>query len=309
MRSFWLRLRTYWRRRRLSRDFDDEISFHLATRRERLIAEGASPEEAEIAARRAFGSTLRAKEALGEVWAFRWLDDLGRDIGFAIRTFRRSPVFALTAVLSLALGIGAATAIYAIAHSMLWRPMPVRDPDRLVAIYQTGPIGVEDFRQFSYPELLEYRRQVSTLVELAGSTGVPMRVTDGDRPELVWGQVVTDNFFSALQIEMAAGRAFRSDEDAAVAGTELQVLATTLQRRPSHRRKKNCCEWSHPDGRRRHRAGFYEHAAVQLRSGYLRAGANSASGVARARELGRGPQQSLDQRARTSERGRDKSAR
>jgi putative ABC transport system permease protein len=217
MRTFWLRLRTYWRRGRLSRDFDDEIAFHLAKRRERLIAEGASPDEAELAARRAFGSTLRAKESLGEVWAFRWLDDLWRDIGFALRTFRRSPVFALTAVLSLALGIGAATAIYAMAYSMLWRPMPVSDPDRLVALYQTGPAGIEDFRQFSYPELLDYRRQASTLAEVAGSTGVPLRVTDGDRPELVWGQVVTDNFFSALQVEMAAGGGFRPDEGAPVA--------------------------------------------------------------------------------------------
>ena len=217
MRTFWLRLRTYWRRGRLSRDFDDEIAFHLATRRERLIAEGASPEEAEIAARRAFGSTLRAKEALGEVWAFRWLDDLWRDIGFALRTFRRSPVFALTAVLSLALGIGATTAIYATAYSLLWRPMPVSDPSRLVAVYQTGPAGIQDFQQFSYPELLDYRRQASTVAEIAGSTGVPLRVTDGDRPELVWGQVVTDNFFSALQVQMAAGRGFRPGEQGPVA--------------------------------------------------------------------------------------------
>lgn len=214
MRTIWLRLRTYWRRRQLSNEFDDEIAFHLATRRERLIAEGVSPKEAEIAARRAFGSTLRAKEALGEVWAFRWLDDLGRDITFALRSFRRSPVFTLTAVLSLALGIGAATAIYATAYSMLWRPMPVRDPDRLVAMYQTGPTGVSDFRQFSYPELLDYNRQASTVAEVAGSTGVPLRVTDGGRPELVWGQVVTDNFFSALQVEMAAGRGFGADDTA-----------------------------------------------------------------------------------------------
>lgn len=214
MRTIWLRLRTYWRRRQLSNEFDDEIAFHIATRRERLIADGVSPEAADIAARRAFGSTLRAKEALGEVWAFRWLDDLGRDISFAMRSFRRSPVFALTAVLSLALGIGAATAIYATAYSMLWRPMPVRDPDRLVAMYQTGPTGVADFRQFSYPELLDYNRQASTVAEVAGSTGVPLRVADGGRPELVWGQVVTDNFFSALQVEMAAGRGFGADTNA-----------------------------------------------------------------------------------------------
>ncbi len=213
MFSFWLRLQTYWRRRQLARDFRDEIAFHLETRRDRLIAQGMTPEQATLAARRAFGSTLRTTESLGEVWAFRWLDDLVRDLAFAVRTFRRNPVFALAAVLSLALGIGSATAIYAAAYSMLWRPMPVQSPDRLVALYQTGPNGLDDFHYFSYPELLDYRRQVSELTDLAGSTGVPLRVTGSNRPELVWGQVVTDNFFSALQIDMAAGRGFRPDEE------------------------------------------------------------------------------------------------
>ncbi len=213
MLSFWLRLRAYWRRRRLARDFDDEIAFHLATRRDRLIAGGLTPAQATLEARRAFGSTLRAKESLGEVWAFRWLDDFVRDVAFGVRTFRMSPVFALAAVLSLALGIGSATAIYAAAYSVLWRPMPVKNPDRLVALYQMGPTGLDDFRYFSYPELLDYRRQVRELSDLAGSTGVPLRVTGSDRPELVWGQVVTDNFFDALQVEMAAGRGFRPDEE------------------------------------------------------------------------------------------------
>lgn len=217
MLSFWLRLRSYWQRRRLARDFDDEIAFHLEMRRERLIAEGLSPEEATRAARRRFGNTLRTRESLRELWAFRWLDDLGRDLTFALRSFRRNPAFAVTAVLSLALGIGAATAIYLVAYSMLWRPMPVSEPGRVLALYQTGPSGLDDFHNFSYPELLEYRRQVSALADLAGSSGVPLRVTDGDRPELVWGQVVTDNFFSALQLDMAAGRGFMPGEDAPVA--------------------------------------------------------------------------------------------
>jgi hypothetical protein len=214
MRSFWLRLRTYWRRRRLARDFDDEIAFHLEMRRDRMIADGVPPDDANRAARRAFGSTLRTKEALAELWSFRWLDDLARDLLYAGRTCRRNPVFILTAVCSLALGIGAATAIYTAAYSLLWRPMPVKNPDRLVALYQTGPTGLEDFRSFSYPELLDYSRQVNGVDALAGSTGVPLRVTGGERPELVWGQVVTDNFFSTLQVDMAAGRGFLSGDRA-----------------------------------------------------------------------------------------------
>lgn len=217
MFSIWLRLRSYLKRRRLTREFEDEIAFHLEMRRDRLIADGLAPGEASLAARRAFGSPLRTREALGEVWALRWLDDLARDLVFAMRAFRRNPVFAATAVLSVALGIGSATAIYAVAYSILWRPMPVRQPDRLVALYQTGPNGLDDFRYFSYPELLDYSRQLSALTDLAGSTGVPLRITDGNRAELVWGQVVTDNFFSALQLEMAAGRGFRPGEEASVA--------------------------------------------------------------------------------------------
>lgn len=121
-------------------------------------------------------------------------------------------MFALTAVCSL--GVGAATAIYTAAYSLLWRPIPVENPDRLVALYQTGPSGLDDFRSFSYPELLDYSRQVNGVDALAGSTGVPLRVTGGGRPELVWGQAVTDNFFSTLQVDMAAGRGFLSGETA-----------------------------------------------------------------------------------------------
>jgi len=217
MLSIWLRLRTYWRRRQLDRDVEDEVAVHLETRRARLMAAGATPAQASIQARRAFGTELRAAEGLREAWFIRWLDDLRRDLAFAARAFSRSPVFALTAVLSLALGIGASTAIYAAGYSLLWRPMPVERPDRLVALYQTGPNGLEDSRNFSYPELLDYARQVGDFTDLMGSTGVPLRVRWGTGPELVWGQVVTDNFFSGLLLDMAAGRGFLPRESGPVA--------------------------------------------------------------------------------------------
>jgi hypothetical protein len=102
------------------------------------------------------------------------------------------------------------------------RPMPVEDPRSLVTMYQTGPRGLEDSRAFSYPELLDYGRQVTELTGLAGSTGVPLRVTGGDRPELIWGQVVTDNYFAALEPRMAAGRGFRPDDHGPVAVVSYQ---------------------------------------------------------------------------------------
>jgi len=156
---------------------------------------------------------------------------LWKDISYAVRVLLKSPGFSIVVILSLALGIGANTAIFSLVNSFLLRPMPVDDPDRLVAVYTTSPRWGNGIGSFSYPELLDYRKQDTGFSDLMGSTGLPLSVTDGEKPEMVWGEIVTGNFFSGLGIHPVVGRGFLPDEDRAPGQKPVCVLNYNFWRR------------------------------------------------------------------------------
>src|SRR5271163_4795024 len=112
------------------------------------------------------------------------MDTLWKDLRFAVRVLRKSPGFTAVVILSLALGIGANTAIYTIFNAYLLRPMPVDAPDRLLAIYVTAPNGGNNIDGFSYPQWKDFRAQDTGLSDIMGSTGLPLSMTDGEKPEL-----------------------------------------------------------------------------------------------------------------------------
>ena len=119
-------------------DFQREIEAHIALEADRLIDEGLDPAEARAAARRTFGNVTAACERYYESRRSAWLIDLGRDVRYGVRLLARHPGFTLVAVLTLALGIGANTAIFSLINSVMLRPLPVRDPGRLAVV---GGIG------------------------------------------------------------------------------------------------------------------------------------------------------------------------
>src|SRR6266404_9445993 len=159
------------------------------------------------------------------------MDSIWKDVRYAVRVLAKSPGFTAVVVLSLALGIGANTAIFSLVNTFVLRPMPVDDPDRLVALYVTAPNWGNLIAGFSYPELLDYRKADAGLSDLMAATGNPLSVTDGQKPQLIWGETVTDNYFSGLGVHPVVGRGFLPDEDRAPGEKPVCVLSYNFWRR------------------------------------------------------------------------------
>src|SRR5581483_2030976 len=209
-----LRRRSLFERNRVDDELDSELRFHLDEQIEENIRGGMTPQEARVAALRAIGGISQFKEECRDMRRVNWIENFVQDVRYGLRQLRKTPGFTAVAVLSLSLGIGANTAIFSIVNAYLFRNMPVEQPNRLVAIYLTAP-QISGGLGLSYPDLLDYRKQDTGLSDIMGSTGVALSVTDSDKPELIWGEIVTGNYFSGLGVRPILGRGFVPDEDKA----------------------------------------------------------------------------------------------
>src|SRR5918997_2289880 len=137
-----------------------------------------------------------------------------QDVRYAVRTLSRQPGFAAVAVVTLALGIGANTAIFSVIDAALLRSLPYRDPERLVHLWESKRSRDFEQREASYPDLLDWRAQGQEVFEgLAGYTGRPVTLTDAGEATRARGAAVTANFFDLLGVKAAAGRTFVEGED------------------------------------------------------------------------------------------------
>ena len=143
LRAIFQRLATALGRSRLKRDLEDELAFHLAMWKAEHTKAGVAPKQAETAGRRQFGSTAFLKEQAREQWAFPRLETCAQDLRFAIRVLRRSPAFTTAALFILALGMSTTITVFSFLNAVLLRPLPFRDPERLVQVYGTPAIRGE----------------------------------------------------------------------------------------------------------------------------------------------------------------------
>ncbi len=212
-----------WRRKKLERDLDRELRAHLE-----LDAEDRGDV---YAARRALGNAALVKESVREAWGWMWFERLWQDLRYATRVLRKSPGFASVAVLSLALGIGANTALFSVVDAVMLKYLPVRDPEQLriltwVSIegskkpihsesgYRADRGGASVSGSFSYPAYQLFREDVAQFSDLIGYAGDQLAVTARGTSELAIGWFVTGNYFTGLGVRALTGRTIEPDDDA-----------------------------------------------------------------------------------------------
>ncbi len=218
LRRIAVRARALVRRRFVEAEVDEELRYHLDREVERHIAQGFSPHDARVAARRVFGNVGHLKEEVRDSWRVRWLEEALQDVRFALRGFRRAPSFVLTVVLTIALGLGLNTAAFTIFDSYVLRRVAVRDP---ASLYEISWI---DGRRATHRFTWRQYEQVRTLPVAAGSFAYHILFArNQQRP--MFGSLVSGDYFGVLGGTMALGRPLLPEEAVPPAGSLVMVLS------------------------------------------------------------------------------------
>ena len=225
-RSFWMRLREWRRADAVETDASAELNTHLEFLIEDHVRRGLSPEAARRAAMVELGGLEQARALVGDARGFRVVDALTSDVRLAFRHLRRTPGFTTAAMVILALGIGANTAIFSVVDAVMLRPLPYSEPDRLVAVWEVVSEGLSAPGVTAQPaaaeriavapaNLADYAARVRSLASLAAYTSVGRNLTGTGTAERLLGEEVTANYFSTLGVSPILGRAFTAEENTA----------------------------------------------------------------------------------------------
>jgi putative ABC transport system permease protein len=211
LKKFLQRLRRLWRSEAIHQEIADELQFHIEMCVEENIRRGMSPDEARQDAERRFGNLARINERSYDIRGGQWLETVWQDLCYGVRILGKNPFFTLVAVMTLALGIGANTAIFSVVNAVLLRPLPYEDPDRLVVVWGFNPqIGREET---SLPDFVDWREQSQSFEQMAATVGGNYTLTSVEESERLIGAAVTAEFFNVLRINPILGRSFLRDED------------------------------------------------------------------------------------------------
>jgi Acidobacterial duplicated orphan permease len=212
MHEFLGRMKRLFRGRRLESEMADEMEFHKAMLRSRYLREGMPEGDAERAARKSFGDQRRWQERLRELWQFRWLENLVRDVRFSARLLMKSAGFTAVALGTLALGVGANTAVFSMINGLLLRPLPVPESDRLVVLnYQAGGPQPEYIFCTPFFRGLEKRQDIFANVFAFNSDTMQVRGRSGN--ENIRGVLVSGQYFAAMQVAPLKGRYLNPEDD------------------------------------------------------------------------------------------------
>ena len=213
--------------------FEREIAFHIAEQVEANIAQGMSPDEARRKALVDFGGREQVKQSMREVHLSAFLQALKFNLKSALRFMRRSRSFSLAVILTLALGIGANSAVFLAIDAVLWRPLPFPDGDQLIQISQRDARG-RDANRFVAPVRLEdWNRMVSTFQGISGYYFDDLSELSGPLPEKITEALVAPRFLEVLQVSPILGRNFTAQEEH-WGGGEVVILSHSYWQRRFH---------------------------------------------------------------------------
>ena len=215
------RLRHLFARRRIDTELAEEIRGHIEERAEELIAEGMNPDDALHAARAQFGNPTFLLEESREVWSIMAIDNLIRDLRLGARALRKSPLFTAVAVLTLALGIGANTAIFSLIDAVMLRPLPFPDANRIVMLWEVPPKRIQAASPGNDPtqntvspvNFLDWRARTHSFTAMSAMEPFPMGLSGYGEPRAVDGLRVSADYFRVLGVAPLLGRTFTAAED------------------------------------------------------------------------------------------------
>jgi putative ABC transport system permease protein len=237
-----LRLRALFFKPKMEDELQAELQFHLEREIEENIIRGMTPEEARLAALRSFGGVERVKEESRDVRGIRLFDEVWQDLRYGLRMMLKNPGFTTIAVLTLALGIGANTAIFSVINALLLRPLPYRQPEQLVKVFRAQPDPTKGMLPsiWSYPRFEMLRDQNRSFAEVAGFNQSPYNLTGTDAPEQLQIEMVSAGYFPLLGVNTIVGRSFTAEDAGTVAllgyglwqrrfGGDPQVVGKTIE--------------------------------------------------------------------------------
>jgi predicted permease len=231
LRDLAFRLRALFRRGAVEQELDDELDFHLARQAEKYVAAGLTSSEAMRRARLELGGVSRVKQECRDARGVGLVEDLVRDVRYALRQLRKSPAFTATALLTLALGIGANTALFSVVNGVLLSPLPYPDPHELVTLHAKKPQWGAG--SISFPNFRDWRAQQRAFAAIAIHRSAGFSLTGTDAAEWVEGRYVSAELFSLLGVQPVLGRSFARGEDEVGAAPVALISARLWQRKYS----------------------------------------------------------------------------
>ncbi len=199
------RLRALFRRESVEHELDEELRFHLQRETEKLVASGLLPAEAERTARLRLGGMEQVKEEVRTSWAVGLADTIARDLRYAARAFRKSPGFSFTAVLSLAIAIGATTTVFSVVNAVVLNPMPYPEVDRIAAVLESKASQNLDWLYVTNNNFLEWRQRATSFEQLVAATNCGFR-KEGTEARLFEGMCASAEFLPMLGVQPVLGR-------------------------------------------------------------------------------------------------------
>jgi predicted permease len=226
--SLLKRLRSLFHKDELDRAVDEELRSHVEMRAQDNIVAGMKPDEARYDAQRRFGNSTLLKEDVRAMDIIGWLDTAARDLRYAARTLRKNPGFTAVAVLTLALGIGANTALFSVVNGVLLNPLPYPHAEQLVTLHESKP----NFKNgsISYPNFRDWQKQNHTFSAMAVTRSYTFNLTGRGEAEQLRARFISSDFFSVLNVNPVIGRTFAPGEDE-IGGPPLAIIGAGLWKR------------------------------------------------------------------------------